>query len=278
VAWWQGELEVTGEFYRESLALWRVVGDKAGIANAAYNLGLCGYITRDWAPSRLLFDEALALFTELGDDRGIGNVLWGKGQADFFASGPATAEGDVGFAIDAAHAASILDLFRSAHEHFRRAGERTMEAWSLHMMALVKAGTGRAREALPDLREALDSFLASGDLVGAALILDDFAFTGAKLGEYETSIVLLASVHEFEDSSGASLFQASQALYPAAWAIADDLPVDPQRTEELRAHGRALSFDDAVALARTIGRPGTDPTVAPAGDPALPTAPQETDP
>ena len=272
VAWWQGEVEATAEFYRQSLALWRIVGDKAGIANAAYNLGLCGYSTRDWDTSRGLFDEALGLFTELHDDRGIGNVQWGYGQLEFFSTASRTTRIDAGFSLEASAASAVLERFESAREHLVRAGDLTMEAWTLHMIALCKVGIGRASEAIEDLGAALDYFLGSGDLVGAALILDDFALTAAKLGESEISVVLLAAVRELEDASGASLFQASQSLFPEAWSMTEDLPIAPERLAELTAQGRALTFDEAVALARTIGQGDARPA-ATSGETPAPSSP-----
>ena len=77
--------------------------------------------------------EALALYREIGDERGVANVLWGMGNIDYF-----SATGDQG-----------ISDFREALEIFERVGDRTMAAWSQHMLgsSLLRLGrsTRRAR-------------------------------------------------------------------------------------------------------------------------------------
>ena len=82
--------------------------------------------------------EALAIYRELGDRRGEGNVLWGMGNKKYFSDA-----GDGG-----------VTEFRAALEAFREVGDRTMEAWALHMVggALLRIRTPRRREALPPPR------------------------------------------------------------------------------------------------------------------------------
>ena len=85
IAWWQGQLtDIVGYYTREPRLSGGSSATSAGIANALYNLGLCGFQTQDWDAATSLLDEAAALFTKLGDDRGIGNVEWAYGQAEFY--------------------------------------------------------------------------------------------------------------------------------------------------------------------------------------------------
>jgi tetratricopeptide (TPR) repeat protein len=68
---------------KESLALFRALGDKAGIAGCLYTLAGGG---QDWwgeartrstlAEARALYEEALALYRELRDTWGIAHVLF----------------------------------------------------------------------------------------------------------------------------------------------------------------------------------------------------------
>ena len=246
IAWWQGKLTDILGYYTESLAYWRITGDEPGIANAMYNLGLCGFQTQDWEASMALLDEALAMFTKLGDDRGIGNIEWAHGQADFYIRDEKEMSRDD-------RAGRAIATFDSAREHFRRAGERTMEAWSLHMSALGRLRVRRPDDALEDLNHALDHFLDSGDIVGTAMVLDDLAIAGAVIGRLEDAAVLKAATREIQRSAGADLFAASQALFPDVWPTPDTAALAPGREAELAERGRSLSLDDAVALGRSIG-------------------------
>ncbi len=245
IAWWQGKLSDIVPYYTESLAYWRVTGDEAGIANALYNLGLCGFQTKDWAAALALLSEARDLFEKLGDDRGIGNVEWAYGQGEFYNSDDSEVSRDE-------RSLRAIAYFESARDHFRRAGERTMEGWSLHMAALGKLRFGRSDDSLVDLGHALDHFLDSGDIVGTAMILDDLSIAGAVIGRLEDAAVLKAATREIQMSAGADLFAASQALFPDVWPTPDTGSLSPEREAELAEHGKTLSLDEAVALGRSI--------------------------
>lgn len=245
IAWWQGELTDILGYYTESLAYWRIVGDEAAIANALYNLGLCGFQTHDWVAARKLLDEAAALFRKLRDDRGIGNVEWAYGQAEFYDQDEAVMSRD-----DRARRA--IALFDSAREHFRKVGERTMEAWSLHMAGLGKLRVGEADEAIVDLQHALDHFMGSGDIVGTAMTLDDLAIAAGAVGRFEDAVVLKAATRELQRSAGADLFAASQALFPDVWPTPETGGLAPELEAELTGQGQGMTLDEAVALGRSI--------------------------
>ena len=245
IAWWQGKLTDILGYYTESLAFWRIVGDEAAIANALYNLGLCGFQTQDWAAATKLLDEAGDLFRKLGDDRGIGNVEWAYGQAEFYnPDETAMSRND--------RARLAIRYFDSAREHFRKAGERTMEAWSLHMAGLGKLRVADTDDAIVDLQHALDHFMGSGDFVGTAMTLDDLAIAAGATRRFEDAVMLKAATRELQRSAGADLFAASQAMFPDVWPIPETGGLGPEVTATLTAQGQAMSLDEAVALGRSI--------------------------
>ena len=63
----------------KSLALWREVGDKGGIAAAIGNLAFVAQEQGDYVEARALHEESLALRRELGDTGGIALTLTGLG-------------------------------------------------------------------------------------------------------------------------------------------------------------------------------------------------------
>jgi predicted ATPase len=245
IAWWQGQLSDVLGYYTDSLAYWRIVGDDSATANALYNLGLCGFQTEEWDTATAMLDEALGLFTRLGDDRGIGNVEWAYGQAEFYK------RGDSEVSLDE-RARRAIAFFHSAREHFRKGGERTMEAWSLHMSGLGKLRVAETDDAIVDLQHALDHFLGSGDIVGTAMTLDDLAIAAGAIHRFEDAVVLKAATRELQRSAGADLFAASQALFPDVWPTPETGGLAPEVEAELTTRGQAMSLDEAVALGRSI--------------------------
>jgi predicted ATPase/class 3 adenylate cyclase len=80
----QGDLVTTRSRVEESVAIWREVGDKRGLAlSLSYDRGL-GWIAlyeRRVAEARALFEEGVTLWRELGDKWGLAFALWGLGAA-----------------------------------------------------------------------------------------------------------------------------------------------------------------------------------------------------
>ncbi len=74
VAYSQGDYASAHRLYAESLALYRELGDKGGIASASGNLGNLAGSQGDYASARAHFKESLALSRELGDKRGIASA------------------------------------------------------------------------------------------------------------------------------------------------------------------------------------------------------------
>ena len=117
-------------------------------------------------------EEALALYREIGDKAGEGNILWALGQLQLLHARPARPP-STGIA--------------SPSQLHREAGHRTMEAWSLHMLALVQIGHGEIVESASHAREALAIFRDAGDVGGITLILDDLASIAVAAGDPPTS-------------------------------------------------------------------------------------------
>src|SRR5205085_400474 len=69
----QNDFDRTETYCRQSLALFRELGDQQGIALSLYLLSVVPLMKGDSVAARSLTQEALALFTELGEKEGIAN-------------------------------------------------------------------------------------------------------------------------------------------------------------------------------------------------------------
>lgn len=71
----RGDYPAAWSLHEESLTIRRSLGDRRGIAGALNNLGLVARGRGEYAAARVLFDEGLAINRSLGDRPGIANIL-----------------------------------------------------------------------------------------------------------------------------------------------------------------------------------------------------------
>ena len=245
VCWWQGEIAPMTIYYQEAADLWRSIGDRLELANALYNLSFAytvpANLTSESAQTfdvdgvgiRLL-EEARALFAEGHDERGEANTLWALGNRHYFRN-----EEDAGTV-----------QFREALEIFRRVGDRTMEAWSLHMLG---SGLLRRGGATPEARETLDHamrhFWTAGDAAGMTLVFDDLSSLAVAEEDYERAARLRGAARSLTTTTGVGL-----ARFVEEWFEEKVRPNVRQilSQEDLRRwgdEGAAMTLDAAVAYA-----------------------------
>ena len=241
VAYWQADQATAEACYTEALELWRQIGDRREIANALYNRA---YAEAAWimggeggagdAPrARTMLEEALAIYRELGDVAGEGNILWALGSFHFFANEMPEAE----------------ETYRVALALHRAGQNRTMEAWSLHMLALALVSQQRAAEAKAAAREALTYFKEAGDVAGITLVLDDLSGVAIFDEDLPRAGRMWGAARHLQAMTGADLAGFNETGfgslgYPTARQV---LPQED--LERYAAEGAAMSIDEAVAYA-----------------------------
>jgi tetratricopeptide (TPR) repeat protein len=243
IAYWQGDFVGAIPAYKGAVDIWRDLGDRPEIANALYNLAFTYDIDSNsqmQAPSfdmrngGPLLDEALAIYRELDDRRGIGNVLWAQGGTETFADRPAVA----------------LPIFEEARDAFKTVGDRTMEAWALHMIGAVDVLLVDFAAADDAFRHALRHFTDAGDITGQSLIVDDFATLALAAGDKERGIRLWAAARRIQETLGTALVQAQiNSAGRQLWLDPHPGDATPERRVELEAEGRALTLEEALAYA-----------------------------
>ena len=243
VAYWQSDRDAATRWYDEALRIWRELGDRREIANALYDRAYADMIVvmqGDDAPdaeaTRTMLYEALDIYAELGDTGGEGNVTWGLGSFDFFMADAPGAE----------------TWFRRSLELHRAAGDRTMEAWSLHMIDNALVAQRRFDDALPIARHALQHFQAAGDISGITLTLDDLALIEAGAGRMERSGRLWGAARRLQQVTGTALadyVEATKDLYGVPTAR---MAVGEEALARLAAEGAAMTLDEVVAYALDV--------------------------
>jgi predicted ATPase/class 3 adenylate cyclase len=246
VCWWQADIVNMRPAYSEAVELWRSLGDKSELANALYNYSFTFSVPDAPGAPAVEVDptgagdralaEALALYRELGDRRGEANVHWGMGQTLYFSN-----EGDAGVAD-----------FRAALEGFRAVGDRTMEAWSLHMLGGALLRTGHEDESRPHLLHALRHFYAAGDTAGITLVFDDLSSQALADDDPIRATRLWGAARALTKATGVDL-----AGFTDGWIEQKVRPnvrvaIDPADLERGAREGAAMPLDDAVAYALDV--------------------------
>jgi tetratricopeptide (TPR) repeat protein len=249
IGYWQSDEPTTRRHYNEALAIWRKIGDKAEIANALFNSAYVEMITimggdigaPGLGTAQAQLEEALALYQEIGDAGGEGNIVWALGSVAFFTGDAEAAE----------------SWYRRSLELHRRAGNRTMEGWSLHMLALSQLGRRLFGEGGATARESLLRFQESGDVAGIILVLDDLAIEAVGLGDSSRGGTLWGAARHLQLSTGTALADYVEQNNQLFGVPTPKDVIAPDELERLAAAGAAMSLDEIVAYA--LGSPDAVP-------------------
>jgi predicted ATPase len=241
VCWWQADIAAMRLAYQEAVEIWRTLGNKAELANALYNYSFGFSVPMNPSASvgntdptgegAAALRQALALYEELGDVRGVANVRWGMGNSKYFSD-----HGDAG-----------IDDFQAALDGFRQVGDKTMEAWSMHMVGGALLRAERRDESRPYLRHALRNFYDAGDAAGITMVLDDLSSQALADEEPIRAARLWGAARTLTAATGANL-----AAFTDGWIEQQVRPnvrvaLDPADLERGAREGAAMSLDEAVA-------------------------------
>jgi len=247
LAYWMGDLSA-GDLYGECLRIRRELGDRAGIAEAAYNLSFVGVFTRhreEGAADRAmkLLDESLAIFEELGDEGGVARTLWAMGNLRYELG--ELEEGE--------------PYVRRAVDMHRRLGDRFSLAWDLFMLGLLVQKRGRLNEVGPMFDESLTLLAEARDTSGIPLLLGGLASLAAGQGQGERAVLLAGAAAALESTYGGGLTRINEEVEQWEDRRRELIP-DRDRYERLWAQGQAMSIEEAVATA--LGRETEPSTMA----------------
>ncbi|HLO35073.1 MAG TPA: hypothetical protein VK194_03290, partial [Candidatus Deferrimicrobium sp.] len=239
VAWWQADLSAMAPAYAEALRIWEELGDEREIANALYNDSFRYAVTEDPKhsdPDRIGFGKmsrARDLAAAAGDEHGRANALWGIGNYLYFHDAD-----DRG-----------ISQFEQALDVFTRLGDRTMEAWSLHMLSTAQIRAGELFEARANIDRALKLFHRFGDVAGITLALDDYASLAIAAGDIPRSARLWGAARALSSAGGVKLADFVDSQFEFYGRPNARFSIDPVELERYALEGRAMTLDESVAYA-----------------------------
>jgi predicted ATPase len=186
IAYWQNDFSVVGPWYREAVELYSSVGDKAGMAEAYFNLSYVPLLEGDLPEAERISQLAVDLFAETGDEAGLAKSEQVLAFVHYYSADPAE---------------SAAALTRTV-EIYRRTGARFLLADALVAAALPDANMAHWDDAARKIREGLDIFQSIDNKVGLAMIYEIIGAAWSWVGEHE---------------SGAHMFGASEDLRRRSW-------------------------------------------------------------
>ncbi|MDR3687877.1 MAG: tetratricopeptide repeat protein [Fimbriimonas sp.] len=193
----QGDYASARSCYEESLAIYRELGDRNGVAHSLNGLGNAACNQDDYSFSQAQFEECRAIYQEIGDRNGVARSLSGLGRVAEFQSDFACAQAnyeqtlaiyrEIGDRGGVAHSWNCLGNaafyqgdYSSARAYYqggvaiyREIGDRGGIAYSLNGQGIVALAQGDHSSAQIHFEESLDIYREIGDRRGIACLLHD---------------------------------------------------------------------------------------------------------
>ena len=195
MAWRQSDYDTAHRLSAEALALHREIGNKLGMAHSLNNLGWVAHHRGDYAAAQDFHEQSLAIRRELGDQRAVAFALTNLGWA-------VQKQGDY---------ERSLSLIREARESFREVGDKQLLAFSSLIMANALHEYGDPPEAKKLLNHSIKTSNEIGSKYNLAFSLRILGDVMLEEGDEAHALDLL------EQSLG--LFRGIGDKYGAAFAL-----------------------------------------------------------
>ena len=227
-------LELAGNLAEKSLALFRAVGDKFGMAQCLDHLGSYAMLRGDHVQSKKVWEEDLALRKEIGDTDGIAWVLSCLGNLAFW-------KGDY---------EQAGTLYLESQNGFREIGNKWAVSMTLSGLGSVMLAQGNFERAAKLYEEALAYGRDMGDQNTIAGRRYDLARVSWSRGDYEQAAKMyeetLTIVRKLENKS--AIAGTLYDLGSVAW-VQGNLELASKRFEESLAIGREIEGQFTIGYA-----------------------------
>jgi hypothetical protein len=132
---------------------------------------------------------------------------------------------------------------------FEGLGDRTMEAWSHHMLGTAQVKVGSLDESSRHVRIAMRLFHSFGDVAGITLSLDDFASIAIAAGDVPRAARLWGAARALSAAGGVGLADFVDSQFEFYGRPNARHSIDAAELERYAQDGRAMTLDESVAYA-----------------------------
>jgi predicted ATPase/class 3 adenylate cyclase len=231
ISYWQNDAAKSREQYEASVALYRHLGDRAGLAAALNDLAYLPMMMGEAPLAKELFTEARDLFRELGDSWNMALAEMNIANTSFFLGDPEEAR-------------SIIERVIPI---IRERGDRFWLTEAVTGLGQLEQLTGRTSAAREHYQESLQLALEAGTVPQVAMVLEPLANVDAAEGHHRRAVRLWAAAHAIKERVGggapAEIMQTVDPR-PAAVVAIGEAAVTAAWEEGLR-----LTPEEAVAAA-----------------------------
>jgi tetratricopeptide (TPR) repeat protein len=228
----QSQIQEAEAMLKESLALFKELGDKRGIAYALYFIGSMLMTFGQLERARALLEEGLELLNEVGDKWWIGNTLI-----------------QLGWTINRqGEHARALTMFNEALDIAQTFGDTRGIARALLYVAEAKLAQSEYDAARQDYLESLQLFQKIGDKWWATVCLENLGVLAARRGHPGHAARLFGASERMHEILNAPMLSPYREHYePALAQVRAEL--DEREFSEAWADGRAMTMEQAIELA-----------------------------
>lgn len=229
-----GDCKWTVTLSEQALALYRELGDKAGIAGALSNLGSAADLLGEYERAECLLDEGLALRSEIRDQpRIIGLLLLNLGRVRMMCGKHAQAQA----------------LFDQALALHREAGDLWNVAWCVMHLGWLYLFQGEIDQGAITLQDSLAQFQKTGERFGTITYnLLGLAAVGVWRGKLAQAAQLAGAVEALNQATGFQLAPSLRPIYDGLETIAREQLGDAAFAAAWQ-QGRAMTRDEAIRYA-----------------------------
>lgn len=231
----KGDYATASGYLEEALEIWREIGDKHGIGRALISLGWSALRSGDHHLAHRRLEEALALSRELGDTRSMGFELSGLGEI-------ALRQGDYPRATQ---------LMEESLELRRQLGNKWGVGVSLGMLGWLAMRERDWNRAVARLGESLKVRQEISDKGGSAWCLERLAGIAIVQGQAEKAVRLFGAAAALRASIGSVIDPVDQASYERNRGSLR-AKLGPERFKAAWDEGSAMTIEQAIAYALGI--------------------------
>ena len=241
LTYYQGDYTAARSLHEESLAIWRELGDRRGMARSLNGLGNVALDKGDYSTARALHEDSLAIRRQLGDRGGMAGSLNNLGNV----------------ALDQGDYSAARALYEECLVIWRELGDRGGNATSLGNLANVafEQGDYPAARTLAEESPAIRRGLSDRQKIADSL--EGLAAVVAALGSSLRAARIWGVAQRLREEVGSptspnELPRYDRRVAAARVALGDDSAFDRAWQE-----GRALTLEQAIALTseETVERP-----------------------
>jgi predicted ATPase len=227
-----GNVAEARTFYEQSVSACRQLGDGTGLARVLSNFAEFIIAQGEYALARSLLQEALSIFRELGNGSGAG---WSLNHL-----------GDIAF--EESDFAEASRLYHAGYLVFQGLGDRWGIARSLTDLGRLASEQSDQEDARLLLEQALRTFAGLGHTRGVARVLEELACVAVREHRFEHALTLSAAAEGLRQRIGKLKRQAERArldrILAPAWC-----EIDRSTSRAAWAHGLRMPLVQAINYA-----------------------------